>query len=130
MPQFLPTTKVVGFLAENIMKLQYKSESLVIKTAKRRLLYRIDPSELSWWKRTFKNPWRYVYTAYRHVSYLDDNVNDCLKFLFTTNEAHDIIEKYDTYEKLICFLNIEYNKALERYHKAQEKYKKENSWKI
>ena len=112
------------------MKIQYKSKSLVMPSEKRYLLYRIEPSELSWWARIFKNSWRYVYKSYAYITRYDNEINDCLCFLFTANEAHDIVEKYDTYEKLIDFLTVEYDKALEMYHKAQEEYKKENTWKI
>ena len=113
------------------MKIQYKSQPLDIKSEKRYLLYRIDPSELSWWKRTFKNPWRYAYTSYRHVFRTDNNVNDCLCFLFSPKEANEFVSKYDTYEKLIDFLIAELNKAKNIYYEAQEKYRNENnSWKV
>ena len=110
------------------MKLQYKSEPLEIKSEKRYLRYRIEPSELSWWKRTFKNPWRYVYKSYSNVFSYDNGINDCLCFLFSSKDAQDIVEKYDTYEKLIDFLTIEHNKASNKFYEAQEKYKKENTW--
>ena len=113
------------------MKIQYKSQPLDIKSENRYLLYRIEPSELSWWKRTFKNPWRYVYTAYRTVCRIDDNVNDCLCFLFSPREANEFASKYDTYEKIIDFLNAEYNKAKNKWHEAQERYCNENNiWKF
>ena len=108
------------------MKIQYKSEPFDEKSEKRYLLYRIVPSELSWWKRTFKNPWRYVY-----VSRTDDDVNDCLRFLFFPKEANEIVSKYDTYEKLIDFLTLEFNKAETMWNEAQEKYNNQNnSWKF
>ena len=113
------------------MKIQYKSESLGTKSEKRYLCYRIEPSELSWWDRTFKNPWKYVYKSYSVVFSSDDEINDCLCFLFSVKDAQEIVEKYDTYEKLIDFLNAEYNKAANRFYEAQEKYKKENNkWKF
>lgn len=113
------------------MKVQYKSEKLSIKSDKRYLLYRIDPSELSWWKRKFKNPWKYAfYKSYNFVMRYDNSINDCLKFLFTAKEAQEFVEKYDTYEKLIDFLETEYKKASNMYHEAQEKYNKENKWEI
>ena len=89
------------------MKIQYKSQPLSIKSEKRYLLYRIVPSELSWWKRTFKNPWRYVYVSRTIVLRTDDDVNDCLRFLFFPKEANEIVSKYDTYEKIIDFLTLE-----------------------
>lgn len=107
------------------MKVQYKSESLLINSNKRYLLYRIDPSELSWWKRTFKNPWRYVFKAYTYVSRFDKRPSDCLGFLFSVKEAREFIEKHNTYEELIDFLIEENNKAKINYNKAQEKYKKD-----
>ena len=110
------------------MKIQYKSEPLEIKSEKRYLLYRIEPSELSWWKRTFKNPWRYAFKAYNYVSLADKGVNDCLAFLFSKKEATEFIEKYDTYEKLIDFLIKELNKAKSKFYEAQEKYNNENRW--
>ena len=113
------------------MKIQYKSKPLEIKSENRYLLYRINPSELSWWKRIFKNPWRYAYTSYNYVSRTDGDVNDCLCFLFSPKEANDFVSKYDTYEKIIDFLTAEFNKAKNRWNKAQEKYRNENnSWKI
>ena len=113
------------------MKIQYKSEPLKVKSEKRYLRYRIEPSELSWWIRIFKNPWKYVYKSYGTVCRYDNQINDCLKFLFSAKEAHDIVEKYDTYEKLIDFLTIEYNKASNKFYEAQEKYRNENnSWNI
>lgn len=107
------------------MKVQYKSQPLEIKSEKRNLLYRKDPSELSWWQRTFKNPWRYAFEAYDTVLSSDKGPNDCLRFLFSAKEAHEFIEKYDTYEKLIDFLIEENYKAKINYNKAQERYKKD-----
>jgi len=107
------------------MKIQYKSEPLEIKSAKRHLLYRIEPSELSWWKRLFKNPWRYAFKAYNYVSRFDKGVDDCLCYYFTAKEAREFAEKYDTYEKLIDFLIKENNKAKINYYEAQEKYKQD-----
>lgn len=113
------------------MKIQYKSQPLDIKSEKRYLLYRISPSELSWWKRTFKNPWRYAFTSYEYVSRADDDLNDCLCFLFSPREANEFVSKYDTYEKIIDFLLAELNKAKNMWHEAQEKYRSQNnSWKI
>ena len=113
------------------MKIQYKSEPLGIKSEKRYLLYRIEPSELSWWNRTFKNPWRNVYESYDNVFLSDDEINDCLCFLFSAKDAQEIVEKYDTYEKLIDFLNTEYNKASDMFYKEQEKYYgKNDDWKF
>lgn len=110
------------------MKIRYKSEPLEIKSEKRYLLYRIEPSELSWWKRVFKNPWRYAFRAYNYVARTDKGVNDCLAFLFSKEEATEFIEKYDTYEKLIDFLIKELNKAKSKFYEAQEKYNNENRW--
>ncbi len=110
------------------MKIQYKSQPLTIKSEKRYLLYRIEPSELSWWKRAFKNPWRYAYTAYNNVFYNDNSLDDCLCFLFSSREANEFIEKYDTYEKLIDFLIKELNKAKSKFYEIQEKYNNENRW--
>ena len=113
------------------MKIQYKSQPLDAKSEKRYLLYRIDPSELSWWKRTFKNPWRYAYTAYNCVFRTDESVNDCLCFLFSPREANEFVSKYDTYDKIIDFLTAEFNKAESKFYEAQEKYRNgNNSWKI
>lgn len=107
------------------MKIQYKSEPLEVKSEKRYLLYRIEPSELSWWKRTFKNQWRYVFKAYNTVFSTDKWPSDCLSFLFSAKEAREFVEKYNTYEKLIDFLIEENNKAKINYNKAQEKYNKD-----
>ena len=113
------------------MKIQYKSQPLSIKSEKRYLLYRIVPSELSWWKRAFKNPWRYVYVSRTIVLRTDDDVNDCLRFLFFPKEANEIVSKYDTYEKIIDFLTLEFNKAETMWNEAQEKYNNQNnSWKF
>lgn len=112
------------------MKIQYKSEPLAIKSEKRYLRYRIEPSELSWWNRTFKNPWKYVYKSYGVVFRSDDAINDCLCFLFSAKEAQEIVGKYNTYEKLIDFLGAEYDKASDRFYKAQEKYNKNNNWNV
>ena len=103
------------------MKIQYKSQPLSIKSEKRYLLYRNVPSELSWWKRTFKNPWRYVYSANSVVFSFDSSVHDCLNFLFSLEEANEIVSKYDTYEKLIDFLTLEFNKAETIWNEAQER---------
>ena len=109
------------------MKIQYKSEPLAIKSEKRYLLYRIDPSELSWWKRTFKNPWRYAYSGAHSVVYsTDERPSDCLTYLFSAKEADEFIKKYDTYEKLIDFLAAQYDNAKTKYYNAQMKYKNEN----
>ena len=113
------------------MKVQYKSEPLDVKSDKRYLLYRIDPSELSWWKRTFKNPWRYVYVAYSTVFSTDIDVHDCLGFIFSSEEANEIVSKYDTYEKITDFLTSELNTAESKWNEAQEKYRiQNNSWKF
>ena len=108
------------------MKVQYKSRKQEIESDKRYLCYRIDPSELSWWKRIFKNPWKNVFKSYLVVLRGDKDVNDCLCFLFSLKEAQEIVKKYDTYEKLTDFLTDEYNKASDRFNKAQENYN--NNW--
>lgn len=113
------------------MKIQYKSRPLCVEFDERDLFYRIDPSELSWWKRTFKNPWRNVYRSCNFV--LDSNTctKDCLRFLFSAEEANELASKYDTYEKITDFLTAEYNKAVNMYREVQEKYRKKNScWKF
>lgn len=113
------------------MKIQYKSEPLDVKYPNRYLRFRIVPSELSWWKRIFKNPWRYVYSANSAVFGSDDSVHDCLNFLFSLKEANAITFKYDTYEKITEFLNSELNKAESMWNAAQEKYyNQNNSWKF
>lgn len=113
------------------MKIQYKSQPLDVKYANRYLRFRIVPSELSWGKRIFKNPWRYVYTANSVVFSSDSSVYDCLNFLFSLEEANAIASKYDTYEKITDFLNIEFNKAKTLWNEAQEKYyNQNNSWKF
>ena len=113
------------------MKIQYKSKLFDLKSEKRYLLYRIVPSELSWWKRTFKNPWRYVYVSYSVIFRTDRDVNDCLRLLFSLKEANEIVSKYDSYEKITQFLTAEFNKAKTRLNKMQEKYHNQNnSWKF
>lgn len=113
------------------MKIQYKSQLVDIKSDKRYLLYRIIPTELSWFKRIFNNPWRYVYTTFNVVFRTDNSINDCLRFLFSEKEANEIISKYDTYEKITDFLTSEFNKAKTLYNEAQEKYVNQNkSWKF
>lgn len=107
------------------MKLQYKSKPLGIKSGRRYLLYRKDPSELLWWQRIFKNPWRYAFMAYNTVFSTDNGPDDCLCFLFSVKEAREFIEKHNTYEELIDFLIEENNKAKINYNQAQEKYKKD-----
>ena len=109
------------------MKIQYKSQPLSIESENRYLLYRIDPCELSWWKRTFKNPWRYTFTSYKYMPIISTSVNDYLCFLFSPEEANEFVSKYNTYEKIITFLTEELNKAKSRFYKAQAK---NNSWKI
>lgn len=96
-------------------KIQYKSKPLDIESEKRYLLYRIDPSELPWWKRVFRNPWRKVFRSYSVVSESDKCVNDCLCFLFKPNEARDVVDKCGTYGELIEFLHMEYKKASDMY---------------
>ena len=113
------------------MKIQYKSQPLDATSNKRYLLFRIVPSELSWWKRIFKNPWLYVYTAYSIVFSTDRSVHDCLCFLFSSEEANEIVSKYDTYEKITDFLTSELNTAESKWNEAQEKYRNQNnSWKF
>lgn len=113
------------------MKIQYESEPLDVKYPNRYLRFRIVPSELSWWKRIFKNPWRYVYSANSAVFGSDDSVHDCLNFLFSLKEANAIASKYDTYEKITDFLTSELNKAEAMWNTAQEKYNNQNnSWKF
>ena len=113
------------------MKIQYKSEPLDVKSEKRYLCFRIVPSELSWWKRIFKNPWRYVYNARPVVFGSDNSVHDCLNFLFSLKEANAIASKYDTYEKITDFLASELNKAEAMWNESQEKYyNQNNSWKF
>ena len=113
------------------MKVQYESEPLDVKYPNRYLRFRIVPSELSWWKRIFKNPWRYVYSANSSVFSSDGSVHDCLNFLFSLKEANAIASKYDTYEKITDFLNSELNKAESMWNAAQEKYyNQNNSWKF
>ena len=113
------------------MKIQYKSEPLDVKSEKRYLCFRIVPSELSLWKRIFKNPWRYAYTARPNVFSSDNSVHDCLSFLFYPEKANEIASKYDTYEKITDFLNTEFNKAKTLWNEAQEKYHNQNnSWRF
>ena len=76
------------------MKIQYKSQPLDATSNKRYLCFRIVPSELSWWKRIFKNPWLYVYTAYSIVFSNDRSVNDCLCFIFLLKDEKEIYYIY------------------------------------
>lgn len=108
------------------MKIQYKSQPFDTKSERRYLFYRIVPSELSWWKRTFKNPWIRVYTAYSIIVSTDNSVHDCLRFLFSAEEANKIASKYDTYEKITDFLNTEFHKAETRWNKTQKKFVNQN----
>ena len=113
------------------MKIQYKSQPLDVKYDNRYIRFRIVPSELSWWKRTFKNPWRYVYSANSVVFSFDSSVHDCLSFLFYPETANDIASTYDTYEKITDFLTSELTKAESKWNEAQEKYRNQNnSWKF
>ena len=113
------------------MKIQYKSQPLDVKYDNRYIRFRIVPSELSWWKRTFKNPWRYVYSANSVVFSFDSSVHDCLNFLFSPEEANEIVSKYDTYEKITDFLASELNKAEAMWNESQEKYYNQNNvWKF
>lgn len=113
------------------MKIQYKSKPFDEKSEKRYLLYRIVPSELSWWKRTFKNPWKYVYRSFTVIFRTDNDINDCLCFIFSPKEADEIASKYDTYEKITDFLSTEFNNAKTRLNKMQEKYHNQNNnWKF
>ena len=113
------------------MKVQYKSEPLDVKSEKRYLCFRIVPSELSWWKRIFKNPWRYAYTTNLIVLSCDNSVHDCLCFLFCPEEANYIASKYYTYEKITEFLASELNKAKAMWDESQEKYYNQNDiWKF
>lgn len=113
------------------MKIQYKSQPLDVKYDNRYLRFRIVPSELSWWKRIFKNPWRYVYSVNSAVFSFDSSVYDCLNFLFSPEEANEIVSKYDTYEKITDFLTSELNTAESKWNEAQEKYRNQNnSWKF
>ena len=113
------------------MKIQYKSEPLDVKYPNRYLRFRIVPSELSWWKRIFKNPWRYVYSVNSAVFGSDDSVHDCLNFLFSLKEANAIASTYDTYEKITEFLTSELNKAEAMWNESQEKYyNQNNNWKL
>ena len=113
------------------MKIQYKSEPLDVKSETRYLCFRIVPSELSLWKRIFKNPWRYAYTARPNVFSSDNSVHDCLSFLFYPETANDIASTYDTYEKITEFLTSELNKAEAMWNESQEKYYNQNDiWKF
>lgn len=107
------------------MKIQYKSKprTFEIRPDKRYLLFRIDPSELSWWKRTFRNPWRYAFRSYEFVGSFDTNINDCLRYLFSPEEAEEFVSKYDTYEKIIVFLTTEFNKARDMFYKENNRWK-------
>ena len=53
--------------------MKYRFDNKVIFTTRKldcasdfkRVLYKIEPSELSWFKRTFCNPWRTMFHAYK-----------------------------------------------------------------
>ena len=93
------------------MKVQYKSEPLSIPSENRHLLFRKDPSELSLWDRLFNNRWKYVYCSLNYCLPSWKTVDDCLNTVFNLDNAHRIIKKCDTYEKLVAFLNAEASKA-------------------
>ena len=60
--------------------MKYKLHSKVIFTTKvnpysmdsRHVFYKIEPSELNWFKRTFCNPWRRMFRAYKSFPGFND----------------------------------------------------------
>ena len=108
------------------MKVQYKSVPIFEDYDHRELLYRIDPSELSWRERIFKNPWKKVFVSFKKVWSFDNDLNDCLNTSFSYDQALEITKEYDTYEKLTDFLSAEYEAASEMWN--TEKARRNGNW--
>lgn len=98
-------------------KVQYKSEELSIKSEKRYLLYRIDPSELSIWQRLFCNKWTYVYRQVYTYKNTTNSIEDLLGYLFSYDQAVAFIKSYRTFGDLNDFLHKIYSEATEHYNK-------------
>jgi len=108
-------------------KVQYKSEKLGIKSENRYLLYRIEPSELPFFKRLFCNKWQYVYncvyTYHTKSSTCIHSPEDLIGMLFDYNEAVEFIKSHQTFGELADFLNKIAKEAKEHYDKISEPYK-------
>lgn len=97
------------------LKVEYRSQSLLIPSKKRYLLFRIVPSELPLWKRLFCNGWKYAYNGiYEHKNRASD-INDLLSKLFSYDEALKFMNTYKTFGELADYLNDVYAKAKKHY---------------
>jgi len=94
------------------LKVEYKSEKLITPSPYRRLLFRIIPSELSFFRRIFCNRWKYVYFSYYPISGCIGNLT-CT--LFSYNEAKYFIEHHKTYGDVINHNNKIY-KEYKQHH--------------
>lgn len=70
----------------------------------RRVLYKIEPSELSWFKRTFCNPWRIMIHAYKsspgHSNFFDaETYKNEVRCLSTFGEVCDYLNRQLYLEK-------------------------------
>ena len=78
-------------------KVEFKTEKIPSSAGNtRRIFYRIKPSELSWWKRKYCNPWTRMYRALKFVG---GTVN-----IFEFQDYHDLIFPLKTYGEVIDFL--------------------------
>ena len=85
--------------------------------------YRIDPSELGWFKRTFCNGWKMLETYHKGWMRKDDLESGYLPFLATSEEFQNFKRKvYDekTLNEYIASMTDQFNEELKE---------KEISWK-
>ena len=73
----------------------------------RQIFWRINPKELNWWERNFKNPWRHLY-------------HQCMYHMnpyFSTKQYKEYeIKNLKTYADVINYINNEEKKAKDEHN--------------
>lgn len=87
-------------------KIEYRTIPLefVNDSTKRYLQFRICPSELNWWQKTFQNKWMNVFKSLEYF--------EGYNHLFEVEETKNIISKCKTWREIVDFLNHQYCKGI------------------
>ena len=95
-------------------KVIFKTKPLTIKSEYRHVYYKIEPSELPWFKRTFCNPWRLMFHSYR--CYVGTNE------LFSSDDYREEIKPLKTFGEVSNYLQSQLDIVQEKEFNEEQKW--------
>ena len=80
----------------------------------REVFYRIVPSELSFFKRIFCNPWRQIYKAFTYFTGATT--------LYTPKEYSDMVKQVKTFGEMCNYIDEQHRLINQRYTEIRQKH--------